>query len=294
MSSKTDVKDFNISSGEGGPYLGLLALISLVLAGVTFLSLAAGLWVAAGVGVVSAIIFFSFIGGFYTLEPNQMVVMSFFGNYKGTVEDTGLRWSNPFYNKEVLSSRINNFESSRLKVNDLDGSPIEIGAVVVWRIREAARAVFSVEDYSKFVHLQAESALRILASHYAYDSHQEKGKSLRDNQDEVSIELQRFIQERLSEAGVEVVEARISHLAYAPEIAQAMLQRQQASAVVAARAQIVAGAVGTVEMALKELEKNGLVTLDDERKAQMVSNLLVVLCSDRSPQPVVNTGSIHS
>jgi len=294
MSNRTDVQDFQIKSGEGLPFLGLFALLTLLLVGGTLAAFSVHFWAGIGVAVVSAFLFFTFLGGFYTLEPNQMVVMSFFGNYKGTVEDTGLRWSCPFYNKEMLSSRINNFESSRLKVNDLDGSPIEIAAVVVWRIREAARAVFSVEDYSKFVHLQAESALRILASHYAYDSHEEKGKSLRDNQDDVSLELQRFIQDRLKEAGVEVIEARISHLAYAPEIAQAMLQRQQASAVVAARAQIVAGAVGTVEMALQELQKNGLVNLDDERKAQMVSNLLVVLCSDRSPQPVVNTGSIHS
>ena len=231
--------------------------------------------------------------GLFAVQPNVARVMQLFGRYAGTVRDQGLRWTNPFYTREAVSLRVRNFESGKLKVNDLDGNPIEIGAIVVWQVVDTAEAVFMVDDYSNFVHIQAESALRQMATSYSYDSHDEKNISLRGNGTEVNAHLRDEIQERLSKAGVEVVEARISHLAYAQEIAQAMLQRQQASAIVAARTRIVEGAVGMVELALEQLSQRGVVDLDNERKAAMVSNLLVVLCGDRSTQPVVNTGSLY-
>ena len=231
--------------------------------------------------------------GLFAVQPNVARVMQLFGRYAGSVREQGLRWTNPFYTREAVSLRVRNFESGKLKVNDLDGNPIEIGAIVVWQVVDTAEAVFMVDDYANFVHIQAESALRQMATSYSYDSHDEKSISLRGNGTEVNAHLRDEIQERLSKAGVEVVEARISHLAYAPEIAQAMLQRQQANAVIAARTRIVAGAVGMVEMALAELQKNDVVKLDEERKAQMVSNLLVVLCGERGTQPIVNTGSIY-
>ena len=242
-----------------------------------------------GIGVVA---FFSLIG-LYTVQPNQAAVLSLFGKYVGTVKDNGLRWNNPFFSKRKVSLRIRNFESSRLKVNELDGSPIEIAAVIVWQVVDSAEAVFNVDDYESFVHIQSEAALRAMASSYPYDQHEEGQIALRSHPQEISQHLQEQIAERLGKAGVDVIEARISHLAYAPEIAQAMLQRQQANAVIAARTRIVAGAVGMVEMALAELQKNDVVKLDEERKAQMVSNLLVVLCGERGTQPIVNTGSIY-
>ena len=231
--------------------------------------------------------------GLFAVQPNVARVMQLFGRYAGTVRDQGLRWTNPFYTREAVSLRVRNFESGKLKVNDLDGNPIEIGAIVVWQVVDTAEAVFMVDDYSNFVHIQAESALRQMATSYSYDSHDEKNISLRGNGSEVNAHLRDEIQERLSKAGVEVVEARISHLAYAQEIAQAMLQRQQASAIVAARTRIVEGAVGMVELALEQLSQRGVVDLDNERKAAMVSNLLVVLCGDRSTQPVVNAGTLY-
>jgi regulator of protease activity HflC (stomatin/prohibitin superfamily) len=233
------------------------------------------------------------MAGLYKLEPNQSAVLSLFGKYVGTVKDNGLRWNNVFFTKKKISLRIRNFESSRLKVNELDGSPIEIAAVIVWQVVDSAEAVFNVDDYESFVHIQSESALRAMASSYPYDQHEEGQIALRSHPQEISQHLQEQIAERLGRAGVDVIEARISHLAYAPEIAQAMLQRQQANAVIAARTRIVAGAVGMVEMALAELQKNDVVKLDEERKAQMVSNLLVVLCGERGTQPIVNTGSIY-
>ena len=242
-----------------------------------------------GIGVVA---FFSLIG-LYTVQPNQAAVLSLFGKYVGTVKDNGLRWNNPFFSKKKVSQRVRNFESGRLKVNELDGSPIEIAAVIVWQVVDASEAVFNVDDYENFVHIQSESALRAMAASYPYDQHDEGQTALRSHPQEISDHLQAQIAERLGTAGVEVIEARISHLAYAPEIAQVMLQRQQANAVIAARTRIVAGAVGMVEMALAELQKNQVVELDEERKAQMVSNLLVVLCSDRGMQPVLNAGSIY-
>ena len=244
-------------------------------------------------GVLLGTIAFLSLIGLYTVQPNQAAVISLFGKYVGTVKDNGLRWNNPFYSKRKVSQRVRNFESGRLKVNDLDGSPIEIAAVIVWQVVDASEAVFNVDDYENFVHIQSESALRAMAASYPYDQHDEGQTALRSHPQEISDHLQAQIAERLGTAGVEVIEARISHLAYAPEIAQVMLQRQQANAVIAARTRIVAGAVGMVEMALAELQKNQVVELDEERKAQMVSNLLVVLCSDRGMQPVLNAGSIY-
>lgn len=245
--------------------------------------------VAVVVGLLTA---FSAIG-LYMVEPNQAAVISLFGKYVGTVKDNGLRWNNPFFTNKKVSLRVRNFESGRLKVNELDGSPIEIAAVIVWRVVDSAEAVFNVDSYESFVHIQSEAALRAMATSYPYDQHEEGEIALRSHPTEISDRLKEHLDERLTAAGVDVLEARISHLAYAPEIAHAMLQRQQANAVIAARTRIVAGAVGMVEMALAELQKSGLVQLDEERRATMVSNLLVVLCSDRGTQPVVNTGSLY-
>jgi len=231
--------------------------------------------------------------GLYTVQPNQAVVVSLFGKYVGTVKENGRRWNNPFFTKVKVSQRVRNFESGKLKVNELDGSPIEIAAVIVWQVVDASEAVYNVDDYESFVHIQSESALRAMATSYPYDQHEEGQLSLRSHAAEISQHLKDELAERLADAGVQVIDARISHLAYAPEIAQAMLQRQQANAVIAARTRIVAGAVGMVEMALAELQKNGVVQLDEERKAHMVSNLLTVLCSDRGTQPVVNAGSLY-
>ena len=242
--------------------------------------------------VIAALVVFSVVG-LYTLQPNQAAVLSLFGKYVGTVKDNGLRWNNPFFAKRKVSQRIRNFESGKLKVNELDGSPIEIAAVIVWQVVDSAEAVYNVDDYESFVHIQAESALRTMATSYPYDQHEEGQLALRSHATEVSKHLLDELQDRLADAGIQVIDARISHLAYAPEIAQAMLQRQQANAVIAARTRIVAGAVGMVEMALVELQKNGVVQLDEERKASMVSNLLVVLCSERGTQPIVNAGSLY-
>ena len=232
--------------------------------------------------------------GFFQVQPNQGQVMQLFGRYSGTARDAGLRWTNPFYAKRAISLRVRNFESGKLKVNDNDGNPIEIAAVVVWQVVDTAEAVFCVDDYENFVQIQSESALRQMAQSYPYDSHDTNEPSLRSHGDEVNAHLRNEIQTRLGKAGVHVVESRISHLAYAQEIAQAMLQRQQAGAIIAARTRIVEGAVSMVEMALEELGKRGVVTLDNERRAAMVSNLLVVLCGDRATQPVVNTGTLYT
>lgn len=244
---------------------------------------------SAVVGVAAA---FGLLG-LYMVEPNQAAVLSLFGKYIGTVKDNGLRWNNPLFAKRKVSQRVRNFESGKLKVNELDGSPIEIAAVIVWQVVDASEAVYNVDDYESFVHIQTESAVRTMATSYPYDQHEDGQIALRSHAAEVSQHLKDELAERLNDAGVQVIDARISHLAYAPEIAQAMLQRQQANAVIAARTRIVAGAVGMVEMALAELQKNGVVQLDEERKAQMVSNLLVVLCGERGTQPIVNTGSLY-
>jgi len=231
--------------------------------------------------------------GLYKVEPNQAAVLSLFGKYIGTVKENGLRWSSPFYAKRKVSQRVRNFESGKLKVNELDGSPIEIAAVIVWQVIDSAEAVYNVDDYESFVHIQSESALRAMATSYPYDQHEDGQLALRSHAAEISQHLAQELAERLADAGVQVLDARISHLAYAPEIAQAMLQRQQANAIIAARTRIVAGAVGMVEMALAELQKNNVVSLDEERKAQMVSNLLVVLCGERATQPIINAGTIY-
>ncbi len=249
------------------------------------------LLMVAGI-LVAALAIFA-LAGLYTVQPNQAVVLSLFGKYVGTVKDNGLRWNNPFYAKRRVSQRVRNFESGKLKVNELDGSPIEIAAVIVWQVVDASEAVYNVDDYESFVHIQSESALRAMATSYPYDQHEDGQLALRSHASEISQHLKNELAERLADAGVQVIDARISHLAYAAEIAQAMLQRQQANAVIAARTRIVAGAVGMVEMALAELQKNGVVQLDEERKAHMVSNLLTVLCSDRGTQPIVNAGSLY-
>ena len=232
--------------------------------------------------------------GLFVVNPNEGKVLQFFGSYVGTVKRAGLRWANPLYTKKRISQRVRNFESARLKVNDNEGNPIEIASVVVWRVIDTAEAVFEVDDYNNYVKVQTESALRNLATSYTYDTHDEAQISLRGHTTTVADHLKKEIQERLARAGVEVMEARISHLAYAQEIAQAMLQRQQAGAIIAARTRIVEGAVSMVEMALAELGKRGVVELDNERRAAMVSNLLVVLCGERGTQPVVNTGTLYT
>ena len=232
--------------------------------------------------------------GFFQVAPNEGQVLQLFGKYAGTVRDAGLRWTSPFYTKQRLSLRVRNFESSKLKVNDSDGNPIEIAAVVVWQVVDTAEAVFCVDDYENYVHIQSESALRQIAQSYPYDSHDDSIPSLRSHGDVINTHLRDEIQTRLGKAGVQVVESRISHLAYAQEIAQAMLQRQQAGAIIAARTKIVEGAVSMVEMALDQLSKRGVVQLDEERKAAMVSNLLVVLCGERGSQPVLNTGTLYN
>jgi regulator of protease activity HflC (stomatin/prohibitin superfamily) len=246
------------------------------------------------VSILVAIALLIALAGFFTVAPNEGKVLQFFGRYVGTVRDAGPRWANPFYSKRGVSLRVRNFESSKLKVNDLDGNPIEIAAVVVWQVVDTAEALFQVNDYEDFVHIQSESALRAMATSYPYDSHDTGALSLRSHGKEISDHLQKEIQERLASAGVRVVEARITHLAFAPEIAQAMLQRQQASAIIAARTRIVEGAVTMVQMALDQLKSRGVVDLDEERKAAMVSNLLVVLCGERGTQPIVNTGTLYS
>jgi regulator of protease activity HflC (stomatin/prohibitin superfamily) len=232
--------------------------------------------------------------GLFMVHPNEAKVLQLFGKYVGTVHDPGLKWANPFYMKTAVSTRVRNFESGKLKVNDSRGSPIEIAAVVVWKVFDTAEALFEVDDYEEFVQIQSESALRNLSTTYPYEPHEDEGTALRSHPAEIAQALRGEIQDRLDQAGVTVIEARISHLAYASEIANAMLRRQQASAIIAARTQIVAGAVGMVEMALDELKKKHVVELDEERKAAMVSNLLVVLCGEEATKPVVNTGSIYT
>ena len=233
------------------------------------------------------------LAGLFVVNPNEARVLQLFGDYVGSTKTAGLRWANPLYTKKRVSQRVRNFESGKLKVNDNEGNPIEIASVVVWRVVDTAEAMFEVDDYNNYVKVQTESALRNLATSYTYDAHDDTTVSLRGATQVVADHLQKEIQDRLQKAGVEVLEARISHLAYAPEIAQAMLQRQQAGAIIAARQRIVEGAVGMVEMALEMLSRRDIVALDDERKAAMVSNLLVVLCGERSTQPIINTGTIY-
>ncbi|MCE5252410.1 SPFH domain-containing protein [bacterium] len=231
--------------------------------------------------------------GFFTIEPNEAAVLLLFGKYKGTEKEMGLRWTNPLYKRKKLSLRARNFDGERLKVNDKKGNPIEISAVVVWRVSDTAKAVFDVESFTNYVEIQALSALRHLATTYPYDTTEEDTESLRSSIDAVSEALKIEIQERTIAAGVEIMEARINHLSYAPEIAQAMLRRQQAEAIIEARQKIVDGAVGMVQMALERLREQNVLELDEERKANMVSNLMVVLCSEEATQPIINTGSLY-
>jgi hypothetical protein len=274
----------------------MLFVLVIVLAGSVYGLIQSGRahegWWAAGytIVLVAAAIM---LGGFIIVEPNEGKVVLLFGNYLGTIKKAGFWWMNPFCSKKRISLRIRNFETPKLKVNDHMGNPIEIASVVVWQVVETAEAAFNVDDYENFVHVQSESALRNLTTSYPYDSHEEGQKALRSHTSEVAGQLQQEIQERLEKAGVRVIEARISHLAYAQEIAGAMLRRQQATAIVAARHKYVEGAVGMVEMALDMLSSKHIVQLDEERKAAMVSNMLVVLCSDQHTQPVVNTGSLY-
>ncbi|MBT8071014.1 MAG: SPFH domain-containing protein [Xanthomonadales bacterium] len=247
--------------------------------------------------VVSAVLIFIVLLvcclGFFMVHPNQARVLTLFGTYVGSALETGLRWANPFYAKKAVSLRVRNFDCDPLKVNDSSGNPIEIAAVVVWKVVDSAEAVFEVDDYISFVEIQSEAALRNLATSYPYEA-QDDEIALRSNPQQIADELKTEVQDRLEKAGVLVIEARISHLAYAPEIASAMLKRQQAQAIVAARRQIVDGAVGMVKMALTELKEQGVIELDDERKAAIVSNLLVVLCGEENAQPVLNTGSLYN
>ncbi len=249
-----------------------------------------GLIAAVLASIVVAILW----AGLFMVHPNEAKVLQLFGRYTGTVHESGLKWANPFYSKTAVSTRIRNFESNKLKVNDSRGSLIEIAAVVVWKVFDTAEALFEVDDFEEFVQIQSESALRNLSTTYPYEPHEGDGVALRSHPQEIAQSLRKEIQDRLEQAGVTVIEARISHLAYAPEIANAMLRRQQASAIIAARTQIVSGAVGMVDMALEMLKEKNVVELDEERKAAMVSNLLVVLCGEEGAQPVLNTGTLYT
>lgn len=285
-------KKINVSSG----YRMILVLLVAQLA--TAYAIFAALRAISVVGIIAAILASVVVlvcwVGFFMINPNEAKVLQLFGKYVGTAHEPGLKWANPFYAKSAVSTRIRNFESGQLKVNDSHGSPIEIAAVVVWKVFDTAEALFEVDDYEEFVQIQSESALRNLSTTYPYEPHEGEGTALRSHPNEIAQALCEEIQDRLEKAGVTVIEARISHLAYAPEIAHAMLRRQQASAIIAARRLIVRGAVGMVDMALDELRDKDVVELDEERKAAMVSNLLVVLCSEESAQPVLNTGSLYT
>jgi regulator of protease activity HflC (stomatin/prohibitin superfamily) len=280
-----------------------------ILLGLT--ALGAAVWVVAGIvqleqhapqpvplarllgGAALALAGLIILRGIFIVGPNEARVLTFFGTYTGTVRTQGLRWANPFTVKRTMSLRARNFETAKIKVNDVDGNPIEIGAVIVWRIVDTAQAAFDVENVTSFVQVQSEAAVRNLAMHHPYDAHDEAVMSLRGQSEAVAAQLVHEVNVRIRPAGVEVIDARIAHLAYAPEIAQAMLQRQQAGAIIAARTRIVEGAVSMVEMALDQLARRGIVELDAERKATMVSNLLVVLCGERNAQPVINAGTLY-
>lgn len=249
-------------------------------------------------GLIATIVIFVVVlvlwAGLFMIHPNEAKVLQLFGKYVGTAHEPGLKWANPFFQKTAVSTRVRNFESGKLKVNDSRGSPIEIAAVVVWKVFDTAEALFEVDDYEEFVHIQSEAALRNLSTSYPYEPHEDEDLSLRGHPQDIAQALREEIQDRLEKAGVTVIEARISHLAYAAEIANAMLRRQQASAIIAARTKIVQGAVSMVEMALDQLSEKHVVELDEERKASMVSNLLVVLCGEEAASPVVNTGTLYS
>jgi regulator of protease activity HflC (stomatin/prohibitin superfamily) len=281
-------------SGASG-WLMLLVLLVVLFGSITGLVWAIRAESATGILFWIAVLVVDGVcyAGLTVINPNEAKVVTLFGAYQGSIKLSGFRWVNPLTTRRKVSLRVRNFQSGKLKVNDRDGNPIEIAAVVVWRVVETFEAVFNVDDYEHFVHVQSEAAVRNLTTRYPYDAHEEGQISLRLSAGEIAERMRHEIQERLNKAGVEVIESRISDLAYAPEIASAMLRRQQASAVVAARTKIVEGAVGMVEMALDELSRKHVVELDEERKATMVSNLLVVLCSEHSVAPVVNTGTLY-
>jgi regulator of protease activity HflC (stomatin/prohibitin superfamily) len=276
--------------------LGEMVAVFMLMVGARIISLGDGATERPGL-VLAAVILITVLSvclrGLFVVNPNEGKVITLFGRYTGTEKRAGLWFANPLTARERISLRVRNFETTKLKVNDANSNPIEIGAIVVWNVVETAEASFEVDDYEEYVRVQSEAALRTLATHYPYDAHEEGGIALSTHIDEVSLKLADALRDRLHKAGVAVIEARISHLAYASEIAAAMLRRQQASAVIAARKKIVEGAVGMVEHALQLLSKAEIVQLDEERKAQMVSNLLVVLCSDHDAQPIVNAGTIY-
>ena len=285
------------ATSSGFVYIGV-GLVTFLIA--ALLMAARPMGATLGLLIVAVLVAFWCLGGLYMLQPNQAALLLLFGSYRGTDRERGLRWANPFYTKSKVSVRAHNFNSEKLKVNDLRGNPIEIAATVVWRVDDTAKASFDVENYEAYVLTQAESAIRHLALSYAYDNFEEPsatGKAevtLRSGTEEVSAALRAELQQRFAQAGIVVVDAKLTHLAYAPEIAGTMLRRQQAEAVIAARSKIVAGAVGMVEMAINGLQERGLIQLDDERRAAMVSNLLVVLCSDHDATPVVNAGTLYN
>ncbi len=288
---RTNEVDHRSASG----YLWIAIGLVLIGVGVALVIRPAGLLpLLAGVLLILTAAFV--LAGLYMLQPNEAAILLLFGAYVGTDRSEGLRWANPFYRKQKISLRVHNLMSERLKVNDKRGNPIEIAAAIVWRVRNTAQAVFDVEDYDQYVRVQAEAAIRHLASSYAYDEGETDGSdepTLRASQDRVAQALVRELADRFDQAGIIVEDAKLTHLAYAPEIAQVMLRRQQAEAIIAARSKIVQGAVSMVEMALKGLSERGIVDLDDERRAAMVSNLLVVLCAENDAQPVINTGTLY-
>ncbi|MGW6573217.1 SPFH domain-containing protein [Streptomyces sp. NPDC054945] len=291
------VREFTARSVGGGlalllGLLGLLAGAGLIVTGAVLAAVAAKVALIA-LGVLLSLASTFAMSGLNTVAPGEARVVQLFGRYRGTIRADGLRWVNPLTSREKISTRVRNHETAVLKVNDAYGNPIELAAVVVWRVEDTARATFEVEDFTEFVETQAEAAVRHIAIEYPYDAHEEGGLSLRGNAEEITEKLAVELRDRVDAAGVHIIESRFTHLAYAPEIASAMLQRQQAGAVVAARKQIVEGAVGMVELALTRLAEQDIVDLDPERKAAMVSNLMVVLCGDRAAQPVVNTGTLY-
>lgn len=293
VSIQRAVKKEKFFASGNGYAMAVLAFV-LLAAGTGFMLAKMSPWPVCVAAVAAGLVL---LPGFYMVQPNEGVIFTLFGNYKGTDRSEGLRWANPFLSGKKISLRARNLNTVPLKVNDKRGNPVEIGAAIVWRIHDTAQAVFEIDDYTKFVSIQAEASIRHLATQYAYDSGDDlegNETTLRAGLDVVADALKAELNQRYETAGVEVLDAKLTHLAYAPEIAQVMLRRQQAVAIVSARHQIVAGAVGMVEAALKGLSERNLVVLDDERKAAMVSNLLVVLCSDKDTQPVINAGTLYA
>src|SRR5476651_131464 len=281
------------SEKSTNPISGFFMLIAVLV--IFIVAIVAGVAEVAPAAIVCCIAAFLLLPGFIVVNPNESKVFTLFGSYIGTVKNSGFYWVNPFATKRKLSLRAFNLNGQQLKVNDKGGNPIEIAAVIVWQVKDTAKAIFAVDNYTQYVNIQSEAAVRHLANSFPYDNFEDEQATvtLRDGAEQVSLMLEKELTDRLERAGIEVLEARISHLAYAPEIANAMLQRQQASAIIAARKLIVEGAVSIVEMALARLSEKEIVTLDEERKASMVSNLLVVLCGERAVQPVVNTGTLY-